>query len=125
MRAMKMIAAALLVLVASTAQAQGGQAGQGPGQGGGRMNEMLFKGITLTAEQKAKVDSIQAAGREEMRTLMQSGGGMQDSTTRAKMQDARKKQNDAIRAILTPEQQAVFDKNLAEMPQGGRRPPTR
>jgi Spy/CpxP family protein refolding chaperone len=127
MRAMRIAAAAMLVLVASTAQAQGGgqpggQMGQGGGQG--RMNEMLFKGIELTADQKTKIDSIQAAGRTAMQGMMQSGG-MQDSTTRAKMMDARKKQNLDIRAVLTAEQQVVFDKNLAEMPQGGagRRPP--
>jgi Spy/CpxP family protein refolding chaperone len=123
MRAMRIAAAALLVLVASTAQAHGG--GQaGPGGGQGRMNEMLFKGIELSADQKTKIDSIQAAARANMQSLMQSGG-MQDSTTRAKMMDARKKQNVDIRAVLTAEQQVIFDKNLAEMPApgAGRRPP--
>ncbi len=131
MKATRILAALLLVVAASTAQAQGGQAGggqgmgQGMGQGGGRMNEMLFKDITLTPEQKAKIDSIQAAGREAMRAQMQAGGGMQDSTSRAKMMEMRSKQNADIRAVLTAEQQATFDKNLAAMPQGGgRRPPT-
>lgn len=137
MKAMRILAAGMLVLVATTAQAQGGQGGaMGPGGGQGgmqRQNEMLFKDITLTDAQKAKIDSIQTAGRAQMRELMQAGGGMQDPAAREKMMDARKKQNDAIRAVLTPEQQTQFDKNLAAMPQrgpggggppgGGQRPP--
>jgi Spy/CpxP family protein refolding chaperone len=122
MQAMRILAAAALVFVASTAAAQGGQGG-GMGQAQGRMNEMLFKDITLTDAQKAKIDSIQAKGRTEMQALMQSGG-MQDPATREKMMEMRTKQNADIRAVLTPEQQVTFDKNVAAMPQGGgmRRP---
>ena len=77
-----------------------------------------------TGAQKAKIDSIQTKQREEQRALMQSGGGMQDPATREKMTELRNKTNKAIRDVLTTEQQAVFDKNLAAMPQGGgRRPP--
>ncbi len=127
MQAIRILAAAALVFVASTAAAQGGQGGPGGGmgQGGGmgRMNEMLFKDITLTDAQKAKIDSIQAHARTEMQALMQSGG-MQDPATREKMTEMRAKQNKDIRDVLTAEQQVVFDKNLAAMPQGGgRRPP--
>jgi Spy/CpxP family protein refolding chaperone len=130
MRAMNILTAAALVLVASTATAQGGTPpqgggmGQGQGQGAGRMNEMLFKDITLTDVQKAKIDTIQTKMRDEQRALMQAGG-MQDPATREKMTALRTKQNADIKAVLTPEQQVIFDKNLAAMPQGGgRRPPT-
>jgi hypothetical protein len=58
--------------------------------------------------------------------MMQGGGGMQDPSMREKMMEMRKKQMDAIRVVLTAEQQAIFDKNLAAMPMGGgRRPPPR
>ncbi|MCE9600947.1 MAG: Spy/CpxP family protein refolding chaperone [Gemmatimonadetes bacterium] len=131
MRAIRFFTAAALVLVATTASAQGGQGGMGQGGQGGmgqggaqRMNEMLFKDITLTDAQKAQIDTIQTKGREEQRAMMQGGAGMQDPAMREKMMEMRKKQNDAIRAVLTAEQQAIFDKNLAAMPQGGgRRPP--
>ncbi len=126
MKAIRILMAAAMVFVASTAAAQGGQGGGGMGQGGGqgRQNEMLFKGITLTDVQKAKIDSIQAAGRTEMQAMMQ-GGGMQDSTSRAKMMTMRTKQRADIRAVLTAEQATIYDKNIAEMPPmgGGRRPP--
>jgi Spy/CpxP family protein refolding chaperone len=126
MRAMRIMATMGLMLMASTAAAQGGGPGGGQGAGQGqRMNEMLFKDITLTPEQKTKIDSIQTKQREDSRALMQPGGGMPDSTTRAKMMELRTKSNAAIRAVLTAEQQVIFDKNLAAMPQGGgRRPPT-
>ena len=129
------LAVAVLMLVASMAQAQGGGMGGGRpggmGQGGGmaRQNEMLYKGITLTDAQKAKIDSIQAAGRATMQGMMQSGADM--ATMRDQMMAMRQAQNPAIRNVLTAEQQAQFDKNLAEMPQGpggmggGRRPPPR
>lgn len=126
MKAMRILAVTMLALAATTAQAQGGgQGGMGQGgQGMQRQNEMLFKGITLSEEQKVKIDSVQAANRTAMRALMQAGG-MQDSTTRAKAMEMRKKHNADLRALLTPEQQVQFDKNLAEMPQPGmgRRPP--
>lgn len=137
---------AMLVLVASVAQAQGGGMGGPPGggmgggrpggmgQGGGmggmaRQNEMLYKGITLTDAQKAKIDSIQAAGRATMQGMMQSGADM--SAMRDQMVAMRQAQATAVRNVLTPEQQAQYDKNLAEMQQnaggmgGGRRPPPR
>jgi len=132
------LAVAVLVMVASVAQAQGGMGGGmgggrpgGMGQGGGmaRQNEMLYKGITLTDAQKAKIDSIQAAGRATMQGMMQSGADM--ATMREQMMGMRQAQNTAIRNVLTPEQQVQFDKNLTEMPQGpggmggGRRPPPR
>jgi Spy/CpxP family protein refolding chaperone len=129
---------ATVVLTASPLAAQGGMGGPPPGgmgggrggmsgQGGmmGRQNEMLFKGITLTAAQQAKVDSIQAKGREEMMAMMQ-GGGQDRAALRDVMMQTRAKQMADIRGVLTAEQQAAFDKNVAEMPQGpggGRRPP--
>lgn len=131
MRAIRMLLAMALVLVAVPAAAQGGAGGMGGGQGRGQMgqrqNEMLFKGITLTEAQQATIDSLQSANREAMMAMMRSGG-MQDPANREKAAEMRRKNMTDIRAVLTPEQQAVFDKNVAEMPQPGpggqtRRPP--
>lgn len=137
------LVALAFVLVASTASAQGGMGGPPPGgmgqggpggmgQGGrggmmARQSEVLFKDITLTDAQKAKIDSIQAKGREEMMAMMQ-GGGMQDPSMREHMVQMRTKQAADVRAVLTPEQQVTYDKNVAESRQsgqGGRRPPLR
>jgi Spy/CpxP family protein refolding chaperone len=128
MRAIRFITAAALVLVASTAATAAAQGGQGQGmtpeQRQARQNEMLFKDITLTEVQKARIDTIQVKAREANTALMQ-GGGMGDPATREKMMAARTKTMADIRAVLTAEQATVFDKNLAAMPQrgGGQRPP--
>jgi Spy/CpxP family protein refolding chaperone len=136
MKAIRMLVATALVLVAMPMAAQGGmgggQGGMGGGQGRGamqqRQNEMLFKGITLTDAQRAKVDTIQTAQRTAMQEMMQSGA-MQDPAARERVAEMRTKHNNDIRALLTPEQRTQFDKNLAEMPNrgmggpGGGRPP--
>lgn len=126
MRAMRTMVALAMVVVAVPVAAQGGQGGNPEARAAmqQRQNEMMFRGITLTETQKTKIDSIQTAGREAMRAAMQ-GGGMQDPAARERMQEMRAKQMADIRAVLTPEQQTVFDTNRAAMPaQGaGRRPP--
>lgn len=107
-----------LVAIAPGAQAQGG----GPG-GRGRMTEVLFKDITLTDAQKAKVDSITTHYREQM-MAMGGMGGPPDSATMAKRREVSAKQNADLRVVLDAEQQKVFDKNVAEMGNRmGRRPP--
>ncbi len=132
MKVIRFLTAAALVLTASTAMAQGGPPMGGAPQGGGqgfaqRQMEMLFKDITLTDAQKAKVDSIMTASREEsmkLRQEMQAAGGPPSDELRAKMTAITTKRNDALKGVLTPDQQAVFAKNLENMPQGGgRRPP--
>lgn len=131
---MALVVAAMVVAAPLAAQQgpPGGRPG-GMGQGRGdpaamqaRQNEMLFSGITLSAAQKAKVDSIQAQSRAQQQEMMQ-GGGMRDPETRQRMMEQRQATFAAIRAVLTPEQQTKFDANVAAMPgaQGGRRPPRR
>jgi len=102
--------AALVAFAAPAAHAQGGGGGQG---GRGRQMEMLMQGITLTDAQKASVDSIGQVYRAQMPPMQQ--GTPPDSATRAKMMEVRQKQYVAVRAVLTPEQQKTFDKNLEEM----------
>lgn len=128
MKVIRFLAAAVLVLTATTAMAQGGPP-QGGGQGGGRGNQMmarLMEGITLTADQQTKVDSINAAARAEqmkLREEMQAAGGQPSPELMEKMRGIGTKRNDAIKAVLTAEQKATFEKNLANMPQPGQRPP--
>ena len=149
MKKVAMVAAAFAALAAAgVAQAQGtgapaqhrhgaegrGSMGMGPGgRGGMMMEQMLFKGITLTDAQKAKLDTV----HQQMRTAMQAqrGQGRPDfsairearekgdtATANKLMAEQRAKmtaQQDAhmatIRTILTPDQQKQFDANVAEM----------
>lgn len=134
--ALAALTAALLAGVAaptSAAHAQGG--GQRGGMMGNQqqMTDRLFEGITLSAEQKDKVKAVEEkfrprmeAMREEMRGAMQ--GGAPNPELRQKMTALNTEQRDALRAVLTPDQQKVFDENVKKMPQrggpgGGGRPP--
>jgi len=126
------VAAALLAVVSSGAVAQGG-GGVGGGGGGGRggmspaqMKEMYFAGITLSAEQNTKVDSIMKV-YADMNTALRADQTLDQQARRTKMQENRTKQNDDLKAVLTDEQKKVFEKTLADMAarMGGGRPPTR
>ena len=114
--------AGLLALLAAPAFAQGGP---GTGQGGGRgrmmgppkSGEGMLQGITLSADQQKKVDSIWKSNepmREQMRKQMDSGQ-RPDSAMREQMMAQREKTMQSYRAVLTPDQQKTFDKNAAEM----------
>jgi Spy/CpxP family protein refolding chaperone len=82
------------------------------------MGGMLLKDINLTDAQKAQVKTIRdkyVPQLQELRKSAQATGGPPDEATRTKMTDIQNKQSNEIRAILTADQQATFDKNLAEM----------
>ena len=111
------LAAALCVGMTSAAAAQGTEPPQGQGRGE-RMGGMLLKDINLTDAQKAQVKTIRdkyVPQLQELRKASQATGGPPDEATRTKMMDIQTKQTTEIRAILTADQQATFDKNLAEM----------
>ncbi len=124
--------------VASVASAQTPQGPQGAGtppqqrgaqgeRGGGRdarMTKWLFTGIELTAAQQEQVQKIthkyaaerqalRSAGERQRGTDAQSADATANAATRAKMLDLTTKSQADYRAILTPEQQAIYDKNAA------------
>ncbi len=99
----------LIAAAAATAQTPGGGPGGGFGQ---RRMQRLFQGITLTAEQQAKVDSITAKYRAQMPAF--TPGTPPDSATRAKLRALYGNQDEEIRALLTPDQQKVWDTNETE-----------
>jgi Spy/CpxP family protein refolding chaperone len=123
MKAIRIAALGVALLAASTAVAgaqaatqaptqQGGPGGPGGGRGG--FNRTMA-GIELTDAQKAKVAEINAKYQPEMQALresMQGGGDRAEAFT--KMQALREKMTPEIRAVLTAEQAAIYDKNVAE-----------
>jgi Spy/CpxP family protein refolding chaperone len=114
-----MLAFALCAVSASvaSAQAQGDQQQGGMRRGGG-MGGMLLKDITLTDAQKEQAKTIREKYLPqlmEIRKSVQATGAPPDDATRAKMTDLQTKQTAELRAILTADQQLVFDKNLADM----------
>lgn len=109
---------ALGLVLASTlsAQTQTTPPAGGPGQRGpGRMQAMALEGITLTAAQQAKVDSITAATRAQMPTM--TPGTPPSDADRAKMRSLSMASVQQVRAVLTPDQQKIYDKNVANMQQ--------
>ena len=117
------LVAAMLVVTTSVATAQ--DQPRGPGQGRPNMMAMLMNGITLTATQQAKVDSI-TKKYDEQRTALRGDQSMDRETRMAKNREIMTKQSDEVKAILTDEQKKVFDKNQADAAarmQGGGRPP--
>lgn len=112
------IAALGVALIAGSAAIAGAQAGPGAPaqQGGGRGGfNRAMNGIELTEAQKAKVAEITAKYQPEMQSIRESmQGGGDRAAAFTKMQAVREKMNPEIRAVLTAEQQTIFDKNLAE-----------
>lgn len=116
-------AALLLPLAASPALAQTPSAppasgqqgmGQGRGMGGGdRRFQELLKGITLTADQQKKIDSIRAAYRARMPAF--TPGQMPDSATRAQGRNLMRAANQEIRDVLDMDQRKIWDQNVETM----------
>jgi Spy/CpxP family protein refolding chaperone len=112
---------ALVALSATAAPAQNPPPG-GPGGGmANRRMQMMLNGITLTAQQQASVDSIVAAFRAQMPAFTR--GAPPDSAARAQRMALSASQDSTIRALLTPEQQAVWDRNAEQARTMPRRPP--
>jgi hypothetical protein len=109
------LAAAIFVAVTTVAKAQGG----GGGRGGPRLTpvQVLTDSLKVSAAVAAKADTIYQAYQAETAPLMEAMRGG-DADARTKMTAARTKMTDAIKALLTDEQKAAFDKL---MPAGGGR----
>lgn len=112
---MAMMAVALFAIVTTTAKAQGGGGG---GRGRGASPVAILKdSLKVSDAIAAKADSIYKAYQAEVQPLGEAARGG-DADARTKMQAARTKMNDAIKALLTDEQKAKYDKLV---PAGGRR----
>jgi periplasmic protein CpxP/Spy len=124
MRKLAMVALAVLCMggTASVAAAQGGGMGGGRGPRMSPIDRVLQQptAITLTADQQTKVDSLKKAMTDEQQAARTAAGDDRQAMY-GKMQEINKKYMDAVRALLTPEQQKTFDENVAAMPQRGRR----
>jgi Spy/CpxP family protein refolding chaperone len=113
------LAIALCAGMTSIASAQGRPEPQGQGgRGGGGMGGMLLKDITLTDAQKDQIKTIREKylpQQMELRKAAQATGSAPDEATRTRMMDLQTRQAADIRALLTADQQAIFDKNMADM----------
>ena len=110
------------ILAAPVANAQGGGGGGG-GQGrGGRGGPVAawLANITLSAEQQTQVDSIGAKYRAMRAPMAQDMDSTARAAAQAKNMELSLKQADEVRAVLTADQQKVFDENKKNNPTGRR-----
>jgi Spy/CpxP family protein refolding chaperone len=124
---LRVLAAVAAIAIATPAFAQGGRPGGGmqmsPEQRLARQKEMLFQGITLSAAQSAKADTLIMQGMQKQMEAMQAArsGGGDMASMRDQMQKMNTERNEALKAILTNDaDKAKFDENLKNMPQGRR-----
>ena len=112
--------AAMFVAVSTVAKAQDAQ--QQGRRGGGRgpnIVSLLKDSLHVSDAVAAKADSIAKVYQAKNQELMQSANGDMQSV-RPKMMELRTEQANAIKALLTDEQKAAYDKLMASMG-GGRR----
>jgi Spy/CpxP family protein refolding chaperone len=95
-----------------TSTTEGDRMRRGPGGRGDRM-QMLFNGITLTADQQSQIQAI----RDKHRSANQGLDPRNNPDDRTKMMNDMQAQMAEVRAVLTADQQTQFDKNVAEMRQ--------
>ncbi len=142
MRTMLLLALGAVLCVGQfvLAAPQGAGGAGGTGKPGGRL-EMLTQALGLTTDQQAKVKPILDTEREQIKavltadqlaklgTLMKSGTPPQgdplqtlglSADQQAKIHAIHKTANDAIRALLTPDQQTKLDALLPAPPQDPR-----
>ncbi|CAN5165337.1 hypothetical protein BH09GEM1_BH09GEM1_22970 [soil metagenome] len=70
--------------------------------------------LELTAEQRKKLDAIATKHADEGKTVGQLFQADPDAALR-RMVVLRTKMQSEVRAVLTPEQRAIFDRNVTEM----------
>ncbi|MDF9832390.1 protein CpxP [Ereboglobus sp. PH5-5] len=111
MKSFKYVIVSLVLALGFAAPAMFAQDAGPKGKQGqrGDMNAALLKDITLTADQKTKVDAIRAEARKQTQALPKEE--RRSAKGRKIMQDA----NGKIREVLTPEQQKTFDANQKAM----------
>lgn len=113
------VAALAVALCAGMTSIAGAQDTSQRGQAGARRNGgFILKDIQLNAAQTAQVKVIRekyVPRMMELRKATEHTGVAPDEQTRAKMMELQNAQTAEIRAILTPDQQKVLDRNIAEM----------
>ena len=115
-----MLTASATVAVAQDAQPQGQRQGGRPD-----MMATLMQGITLSADQQAKVDTLTKKYADQ-RAAIRADQTLDQDARRAKSRELMGKQQEEVKALLTDDQKKVFEKNVADlqarMQQGGRPP---
>src|SRR4051812_36910274 len=116
MKALRIAALGVALVIGSATVASAQQQQGAPGRGAGRPDARMagIDSTTLTADQKAKLAEISAKYQPEMASVREMMATDREGAMK-KRAEIQAKQNPEIRAVLTKEQQAIFDKNLEEI----------
>ncbi len=79
------------------------------------MGGLILQGITLTEAQKAQQKAIREKYAPQMMKLRKDAETTGAPMDQARLSEIRTAQTAELRAILTAEQQVIFDRNTAEM----------
>ena len=109
MKAIRIATLAVALLAGSTTVAVA-QGGGGGGQGRGGITR-LIEGITLTDAQQAKFTEIQTKYQPQLTAAREAAAGDRAAMMKG-MQAINDKMYPELRAVLTTEQQTVWDKNI-------------
>jgi Spy/CpxP family protein refolding chaperone len=113
---MKVIRVAMMAVALTAVATSASSAQQQPEQAqSGRMGGMILRGITLTEAQKAQQKVIREKYAPQMMAVRKTSQTTGTPMDQAKLSEIRAAQAAELRAILTAEQQVVFDRNMAEM----------
>lgn len=110
--AMMAVALSAVATSVSSAQQQPEQASQSDRRA---MGGTILRGITLTEAQKAQQKVIREKYAPQMMAIRKTSQTTGTPMDQAKLKEIRAAQTAELRAILTAEQQVIFDRNLAEM----------
>jgi Spy/CpxP family protein refolding chaperone len=115
---MKAIRVAMMAVALSAAATSVSSAQQQPeqaSQNDRRMGGMILRGITLTEAQKAQQKVIREKYAPQLLAIRKDAQTSGTPMNQAKLNEIRAAQAAELRAILTADQQVIYDRNLAEM----------
>ena len=115
MKAFRVVALGAFLLVAGAVVARA-QSGGGQQGSAGRRPSPLLDNMLLTDVQKSKLEGITRKYQPDMQAIYESmSNGGDRAEARQKRTALFEKMQPEIRAVLTPDQQAIFDRNAAEV----------
>jgi hypothetical protein len=115
MKAIRVVALGALLLIAGAVSARAQSGGSQQGQAGRRPSPLL-ENMMLTDAQRAKIEGIQRKYQPEIQAIQESMSTGGDRAEAFRKRNALlERMQPEIRAVLTADQQPVFDRNVAEM----------
>ena len=115
---MKVILVAAVAVALSAGMTSASEAQVQPQQGetrGRGMGGRILEGITLTDAQKVQQKAIREKYAPQIMSLRKAAEVTGTPMDQTKLQAIQTAQIAELRTILTPEQQVIYDKNVAEM----------